>query len=66
MWLLLTGAKNAMDFNNKPFAANNETYYGNLLKYYDKEFPNPNLHQIQLDLPRTFPEEGIFSLPSNK
>ena len=61
MWLIVTGAKNAMNFFNSTIKNKGETYYGQLLQYYDKEFPNPNYHQIIIDLPRTFPEDENFS-----
>ena len=61
MWLITTGAKNIMNFYNSGISAKGETFYGNLLKYYDRDFPNPNYHQISIDLPRTFPEEEAFS-----
>jgi hypothetical protein len=59
-WLVVTGAKNMMDFYNNYFPGKPETYYMSLLKYNIREAPNPNIHQIQVDLPRTFPDEEFY------
>lgn len=52
--MLATGAMNAMKNCHK------STSYRSMLKNYNKTFPNPNVYQIKVDLPRTFPDEEFF------
>ncbi len=69
MWLLFCGSKNAMDFHNFNYATNcydSPTFYERLLMHNNESFPNPNLHQIEVDLPRTFPDEEFYTVPANR
>lgn len=50
VWLVCSGAHSKLkDMQNK-------NYYNNLLNAFP-DYPNPNFHQIELDLNRTFPDE---------
>jgi hypothetical protein len=61
LWLVITGAKNRMEFYNDTYKC---SYYRQLLKYQEKsDFPNPIISQIEVDIPRTFPEEEEFNNP---
>ena len=54
MWLISSGAKRDI--------INNPNYYLNLTKNYPDYIPCPYEDQINLDIPRTFPEDSFFQI----
>ena len=60
MWLLATGALMAKNSQHKSQS------YSHLIHYYNKDFPTPNYQQIEVDLPRTFPEEEYYKSKENR
>ena len=60
VWLQVTGAQGLLNHSlNTPGAD-----YQSMLLHFDTEFPTVNRHQIEVDMPRTFPDEAFFK--SNK
>ena len=57
MWLISSGAKRDI--------INNPNYYLNLTKNYPEYIPGPYEEQIDLDIPRTFPEDPFFKIENN-
>ena len=55
IWLLSSGALNAM------LSAHPTQSYWKIIDSYNRSFPNPNDHQIDVDLERTFPGEDFYS-----
>lgn len=54
IWLIATGALNAMK------SCHPSSAYKQILANFNKDFPNPNLPQIDVDMPRTFPDEEFY------
>lgn len=52
--MLSTGALSAMN------SCHQSQRYSELLRYYDRKFPNPNFYQIKVDLHRTFQDEEYY------
>jgi hypothetical protein len=57
VWLLASGALNIMSVFQ---LANNGQSYWDIIDAYDRSLPNPNEHQIEVDLKRTFPGEDFY------
>ena len=57
VWLLASGALNAMK------SCDPSQSYWKIIDNYNRSFPNPNDHQIEVDLGRTFPGEEFYSDP---
>jgi hypothetical protein len=57
IWMLSTGALSAMNSCHQ-----SQTYW-ELLRCYDRKFPNPSFYQIKVDLPRTFQDEEYYQQP---
>ena len=57
VWLLSSGALNAM------LSTHPSQSYWKIIENYDRSFPNPNDHQIDVDLERTYPGEDFFNDP---
>ena len=57
LWLIASGAKRQM--------LNNPNYYNNLVYNFPSFIPCPAVKQIELDLPRTFPQDPYFKDKSN-
>jgi len=54
VWLLASGALNAMQ------SCHESQGYWSIIENFDRQFPNPNDHQIHVDLTRTFPGEDEY------
>lgn len=54
VWLLSSGAFNAMR------SCPESQGYWSIIENFDRNFPNPNDHQIHVDLTRTFPGEEEY------
>lgn len=59
VWLLASGALNAMQ------SCHDSQTYWKIIDNYNRSFPNPNDHQIDVDLERTYPDEEFFSYSEN-
>ena len=57
IWLQVTGAQGLL---NASLAQKNADY-NSLIREFDTEYPTCNRHQIEVDMPRTFPDEAFFS-----
>ena len=54
VWLLASGALNAMN------SCHPTQSYWKIIDNYNRSFPNPNDHQIEVDLLRTYPQEEFY------
>ena len=57
LWLIASGAKRQMQ--------NNPNYYSNLVHNFPSFIPCPAVKQIELDLPRTYPNDPFFEDAGN-
>ena len=60
VWLQVTGAQGLLNASLTQHGAD----YMSLCENINEEFPTVNRHQIEVDMPRTFPDEAFFR--SNK
>ena len=56
IWLQVTGAQGLLNTS----IAMKDADYETLLSSFDQGFPTANRHQIEVDMPRTFPDEAFF------
>lgn len=57
VWLIASGAQSAMQ------SCHSSQAYWKIIENYNRSFPNPNDHQINVDLERTFPGEDFYQDP---
>ena len=61
MWLLASGALSAMkNSQSTQWVSKLYSSYWDIVNDYNKQFPNPNEHQIEVDLERTFSGEDDY------